>query len=377
MKNESTTLYFKQGSSNKVYTAKLLGHEATDEWTVTFAYGRRGGPMKAGVKTKDPVSYEKAKVIFDKLVHAKQLKGYTTGKDAVAYTDNPNAGKDTGFRPQLLNEVTYEEAEDFYKATMPSVAVQIKWDGERRAAILTKGEDNVFTNRKGQAKGTAQTIDEACTKLISNRPVIFGFELDCEDMGEYLVIFDILRVNDVDMRHQPFAQRAEALIVLRELITAEGLGDQLKVEVPTYPTSLKDFRWFIEHCRAHNEEGVVIRDASAPYTPGRPNSGGPCLKLKFIGEATCIVMGHSDGKRSIEVGVRGVAPPFTKMYMPIGRVTIPPNYDIPAMGQLVEIRYMNIMKGEGAKLFQPRYKGVRTDKTDADSYSSLKFKKEV
>lgn len=372
---QSTTLYFKQGSSDKVYVAKLSETDG-GHWTVTFAYGRRGKPMKQGVKTKQPVPYTDALKIYEALIHAKQLKGYTVDGDAIAFTDNPNAGEDTGFRPQLLNEVTQEEAEEFYLCNFGDVAMQIKWDGERRAAILDKGKDNIFTNRKGQVKGVIEAIDRACTKLISNRPLVSGFELDTEDMGEFLAIFDITRIGNIDMKSRTFRERAETMGILENIIEWEGLGDRLKLELPFYPQSLNEFRLFIEEARAHNEEGVVIRLASAPYEPGRPNSGGNCLKLKFVGECTCEVSGHVAGKRSVTLRVRKDDATGPDAFIPIGKVTIPPNYDIPERYDLVEIKYMNIMRGEGAKLFQPRYKGLRTDKTEADFYSSLKFKKE-
>jgi bifunctional non-homologous end joining protein LigD len=375
MKAETTTLYFKRGSSDKQYTVTLRHHE-DDWWDVLYAYGRRGGPQKTCLKTEMALPYEEAKVVYDKLIHAKQLKGYTADGEAIAFADNPNAGEDTGFRPQLLNEVTLKDAEDFYLTNMPSVAVQTKWDGERRAAILKKGIPNTFTNRKGQAKGIRDTIDTACTELIEG-PLIHSFQLDCEDMGEYLVVFDILSVNEIDMTGKSFAERAESLIVLDCMITHAGLEKYIRVEQPTYPTSLKEFRWLIEHARVHNEEGVVIRLASAPYEPGKPATGGPCLKYKFIGEATCMVIGDVKGKRSMEIAVRSDSFPSTpNKYVPVGKVTIPPNYEMPEIGDLVEVRYMNIMKGDGAKLFQPRYKGLRTDKTKADLHSSLKFKKE-
>lgn len=377
MKSESTTLYFKRGSSDKEYTVRLLSDvDHSDRYNVTYAYGRRGGPQTCRTKNTEALHYEPAKALYSSMIHAKQLKGYTADGEAIAFADNPNAGEDTGFRPQLLNEVTLEDAEDFYLTNMPSVAVQTKWDGERRAAILKKGIPNTFTNRKGQAKGIRDTIDTACTELIEGRPLIHSFQLDCEDMGEYLVIFDILSVNEIDMTGKSFAERAESLSVLDCMITHAGLEKYIRVEQPTYPTSLKEFRWLIEHARAHNEEGVVIRLASAPYEPGKPATGGPCLKYKFIGEATCMVIGDVEGKRSMEIAVRSNSFPSAPIYVPVGKVTIPPNYEMPEIGDLVEVRYMNIMKGDGAKLFQPRYKGLRTDKTKADLYSSLKFKKE-
>jgi bifunctional non-homologous end joining protein LigD len=63
---ESITLYYREGSSDKVYQASIQpqggGH------MVHFAYGRRGSTLTTGTKTTSPVDYPQAKTIFDKLV---------------------------------------------------------------------------------------------------------------------------------------------------------------------------------------------------------------------------------------------------------------------------------------------------------------------
>jgi hypothetical protein len=55
--------------------------------------------------------------------------------------------------------------------------------------------------------------------------------------------------------------------------------------------------------------------------------------------------------RSVEIALGGKA---------IGNVTIPPNHDIPAIGQVVEIRYLYVT-GIGGSLYQPVYLGQRDD----------------
>jgi bifunctional non-homologous end joining protein LigD len=57
---------------------------------------------------------------------------------------------------------------------------------------------------------------------------------------------------------------------------------------------------------------------------------------------------------------------------PVGKVTIPPNYDVPKVGDLVEVRYLYV--GSRGALYQPVYQGVRTDKDGPDTYASLKQK---
>lgn len=73
-KEESVSLYFSQGSSDKEYHASL---EKKDKgWVVNFKYGRRGSASNTGTKTEEPVDYGVAKSVYDKLVVSKVAKGY-------------------------------------------------------------------------------------------------------------------------------------------------------------------------------------------------------------------------------------------------------------------------------------------------------------
>jgi len=73
---KATTLYFKDSKSDKVYKASL--EKEGDFYIVNFAYGKRDGNLKEGTKTKVPVTYEKALLIYDKLVKSKTDKGYVS-----------------------------------------------------------------------------------------------------------------------------------------------------------------------------------------------------------------------------------------------------------------------------------------------------------
>lgn len=366
---KTITLYYKQGKTDKVYIANLS--EDDNGYVVTFAYGRRGKPLRSGQKTTKPVPYEKALEIYAKLVHAKQLKGYTESEESMAFADNPNAGRDTGFRPQLLNSLDYEGAKDFLEEH-GEIIVQVKHDGERRGVHLVQEEKPIFSNRKGQEITLSNPeIIEACQQLIRNRPKIRELTLDCEDMGNQLVIFDILQVDDNDLRGKSFAQRALVLSALRKIILWENLVRYFTVDCGTVVRTQTDLDFIIQETEKRREEGIVLRNPKARYRPGRPNSGGDCMKLKYTASATVQVYEHTPNKRSVGIAVRSG---ISEM-LPIGKVTIPPNYTMPRVGDLVEVEYLYIHHGKGASLFQPQYKGLRSDKSNADSYNSLKFKK--
>lgn len=70
---EQTDLYFQEGSSDKVYHARL--EQSGTGYSVHFSYGRRGGNMTEGYKVQDAPE-EVARKEFDKLVASKVKKGY-------------------------------------------------------------------------------------------------------------------------------------------------------------------------------------------------------------------------------------------------------------------------------------------------------------
>ena len=70
-----TTLHYQAGNSDKVYEVDLccVGEE---RYLVNFRYGKRGGNLKEGTKTVEPVTLAKAEQTFTKLVNSKKVKGY-------------------------------------------------------------------------------------------------------------------------------------------------------------------------------------------------------------------------------------------------------------------------------------------------------------
>ena len=91
---ERITLYYREGSSDKVYQAAI--EPAGERFVVNFAFGRRGSTMNTGTKTNVPVDYAAAKRTFDKLVREKSAKGYTPGADGAPYQQTTNANRGTG-----------------------------------------------------------------------------------------------------------------------------------------------------------------------------------------------------------------------------------------------------------------------------------------
>jgi predicted DNA-binding WGR domain protein len=73
---ETTKLWYYQGSSDKIYEVTLEKIPLSNNWKVTFKYGKRGSTLKEGEKTENPVSYNTARRIYNDLIYSKKKKGY-------------------------------------------------------------------------------------------------------------------------------------------------------------------------------------------------------------------------------------------------------------------------------------------------------------
>jgi len=143
METEQTTLYFREGSSDKVYQVAI--EPAGELFVVNFAYGRRGSTLQTGTKTQSPVDHTEAARIFTKLVSEKKAKGYTPGEDGTPYQHTDKEQKATGILPQLLNPIEEVHARRLLKDT--HWCVQEKKDG-KRVLIYKNGANVTGINRK-------------------------------------------------------------------------------------------------------------------------------------------------------------------------------------------------------------------------------------
>ncbi len=344
-----TTLYFNQGASDKVYTANILPEE--DGFHVHFAYGRRGSSLKAGSKTKTPVSREKAQAIFDKLIKAKIAKGYATDENGAVYSSVQS--EQSGINCQLLNPV--DEAAMIKLCHDNRFIAQEKFDGVRQ--LLEKTASSVRSiNRKGLYTGLSKTISQAVEQLDYDSII-----LDGEGLGDVNAVFDILHLDGNDLTMLPYVERLSILSTL--------YLDNNVVECVQTAFSTDEKLALVLEVKKRHGEGVVFKDISSSYEAGRPSSGGNQLKFKFYETATVKVSGHNDDRRSVRISVLD----STNAAIEVGNVTIPPNHDVPDVGQLVEVRYLYAYPN-GGSLYQPTYLGVRTDKDSPDTKLQLKYK---
>lgn len=343
----AASLYYSNGSSDKEYHVRVDARDAG--FVVNFAYGRRGSALSTGTKTQTPVEYAAAVRIFEKLVNEKQAKGYTTGEDGTPYQHTTASGQVSGLLPQLLNVA--DEADVSRIINDPAWCMQQKFDG-RRLMLRKVGDAVEAINKLGLVVSVAAPIVEAANAVEGD------FILDGEVIGDRLFVFDLLSSGGDDLRGKPYRERYAALVDL-----LAGGGPHISFVDCWAGAADKVQR--LAALKADGAEGVVFKLWETPFAPGRPNSGGPQLKFKFVATLSAVVT-MINTQRSVGLSLLG-----EDGWQSVGNVTIPPNHDVPSIGAVVEVRYLYAAPAQ----VQPVYLGERSDVEAPECVTAqLKFK---
>lgn len=345
-----------KGTSDKVYIIRLDESPTGDAFTrykVTGFGARRGEALKeypkyegddldAALKAFAKLEKEKRKEYVDDFAPEQSGAGITVSAPTNAQGDGPQV--------QLANPVDEEQAKDLLADR--AWGMQEKFNGRRMTVVVQAGRAQSY-NRNGQPTD--------CRAVEQQAAVLPDCILDGELLGREFRVFDM--ANEPE---RPFKARwKEVLARTQELALMFPGGERLVFAARLWvdPALKRDA---LETLRAANAEGVVFRKLDAPYTAGRPNSGGDLLKHKFWASATVEVL-KVNTQRSVQVGLY-IDHALRKM---CGNVTIPVGTDLPKPGQLIEVRYLYATAG--GQLYQPTYLGVRTDKPRPDAESQLKY----
>lgn len=361
------SLFYNQGSSNKVYNLDI--RQVENSFELYAVYGRVGKPMRQNlIDTFDTI--EGATEEAGRRAHLKKLKGYAED-NATQVAEVLDTGlPTTNVLPQLANTIK-DQAKLRKWIQDHNFCMQTKHDGERRIAGVQDGKV-VASNRRGQGVTLNTDIAEELLSMWE-RCDKADFLVDGEDMGDRFIVFDVIQWLGEDLRDTPFKVRTSHVIGSLGIWNEYGEGgeDPIVVDSPTWPEDLSDelgkmcdeSAFLLFKDANHHEEGIILRDADAVYTTGRPNSGGAIIKVKNVTTATCVAGNRNNSKRSISILIEDVL---------MGNVTIPPNYDIPNPGDFIEVEYLYAYPN--GSLYQPVYKGVRTDKDCSDTLDSLRYK---
>lgn len=346
-------LSFTGGGSDKVYHCAI--EERKDGlFVVPFAYGRRGNTLTRGFKTTVPVNRDKAEDVYEKLIKEKAGKGYIPAPGVsgpvfvssdVFRTEMPELPEaeekpKSGILPQLLNPCTEQEVRILVND--PDWGMQEKKDGERRMVRLAKDGTVHFINRKGFIIPETPQIKAAVAAL--GVPCL----LDGEQIGDTLHCFGMLEYRGKSLKNKPYSEVFSTLSIALNGFTGSGL------EIVPLARTAEEKLALLESTRVAQSEGIVLKRLDSLYMANRPASGGDYLKFKYWETASCVVVGIND-KRSVQLGVLNDSGELIN----VGNVTIPPNKQIPAVNEIVEIRYLYAYKG--GCLFQPQFEGKRND----------------
>lgn len=359
------SLYYREGTSDKVYHLSLERISNADEYTVKYAYGRRGSALKTGSKNSSPMSISSAKMLYDATLREKLAKGYqpmiSTGNPAksIPVVAEKNS---LGFAPNLLTPI--DDVGLNNALASPTWIAQPKMDGVR--LFLEKktesGKPVVYGyNRKGVSVPVpvevVESVQAANAYYEDGCP---DFLLDGELIGDQYYAFDLLRLNGKDHRISSFYNRYNFLTQL-----FEDLGDE-HIRIVPIAKDHEEKRELYQSLKLGNKEGIVFKQQAAGYYSGRT---GYALKYKFYSTASCVVVQLNGNKRS--VGLKVYDKNDDSVF--VGNCTIPMNHPVPQYGDIVEIKYLYAYPG--GSLYQPSYLGVRNDLHYNDcTIDQLKYK---
>src|SRR5580658_9072889 len=290
MQPERAELYFQQGSSDKVYHLQL--ENVQDQWSVQAQWGRRGSALQSDVKVNG-TSYEEARRVYDRILQEKTGKGYqvahatANGNEPIA-VGLPATKEHSGHTPELLTPI--EEPGALLLAQDASWWFQQKFDGRRLAVQKSEGTYSGI-NKLGQIIPIDSRLAESLDRVQAQ-----GFLADGEITDSHFYIWDLLSVNDTDLRIQPYEIRYVQLTRL-----FRGVHTALRVcETAMTP---KAKRAFVKAMHDANAEGFVCKNRYAAHAGGR---AGQHFKCKFVSTASFLVgpkpeKKADDGHRSIAV----------------------------------------------------------------------------
>jgi len=327
---------------------------------VVVQWGRRGSGYNEGTKAAQ-VDLAAAKKAFDRVVHQKTHKGYEIatpshqptdvappdGQGSASKAAGATARPTIGTRAQLLN--TIDEATLKTVIEDDAFVAQQKLDG-MRMLVHVEG-DIVATNREGKETVLPPVVVHALEDAPEG--TIFDGELLSLPTPTYWV-FDLLAYADEDLTEAGYQERYQRLESI-------GVDTEDVLLVPTAWT-VDDKKQLYKKLEAQNAEGIVLKRRDAEYSPGRPSSGGPQLKYKFVKSADVLITKNAGNAYSMAVYEQGSLRDIGKVFAGTTNASRQQlDQELAAGNQpVVEVQYLYATGGD--KLFQPVFLRFRDDK---------------
>lgn len=236
----------------------------------------------------------------------------------------------------------------------PRWAMQYKADGIRY--LITVQDGHVHSvGRNGQ---TMTGLTKETLAVLRTLPGTW--QLDGELLpGKKLVLFDVVRANELISPKSPYSDRMVALQLVQK---------HTGIDVLSTAVTPDEKRAMFECAVAEQREGVILRALDAPYLYGKRDARY-LKKVKFIKEADChltaLGVGTSQGKYT-----NGSAKDNAELTLyddagqphSVGKASTIGKRPTPKVGDVWEVHFLYCVDKINPRLVQPRLVRVRKDK---------------
>jgi bifunctional non-homologous end joining protein LigD len=358
---ESIELFFKEGSSDKVYNLQLV--QTGSNFRVDFQYGRRGSTLTTGSKVQD-VDLTTARKAYNKVMGEKTGKGYQVmaGKSNGAFsTPVADIKKDTAW--QSSDEFVPMPTRKFGSVKRVSAIPQQPHPIMEEDLDKYLNDDRYGTSEKKDGKSMMVYKNPGSFRATNKKGIDCGYPTDFEKglanvdqiiangeaIGQTLFLYDLLELDGEDLRPLGYQKRFERL---------SGLQFQEGCEIVPVAVGATEKRALYDKMVAEKREGVIFKLLDEPYTAGKT---GSMLKLKLVDELSAKVVEGRPGKNSIGLELLDDNGSWQFMgYCTVSSAQMKMIVEKRFYANIVaEIRYLYCLKG--GHLYQPCFKGIRDD----------------
>lgn len=309
--------------------------------------------------TPDEVKWRQIKDAYDMIMSLRHLAAGTDPDVVIVRRTTPVSPVNNAARaatspvdpdliiPQLLTSITEDQVEAYLENL--EYGCQEKKDGKHLTLQIKDGQ-LIVRNKKGIACGCSPDFES------SLRAIGCDLLIDGEQIGDKFWTWDILEFDGQDIRDWAYLSRYMKLTKL-------SFGNAIKIL--KLAISPEDKRTMYNELLANGKEGIVFKNMSAPFTPGK---GQDQFKFKFYAECSVIVVQGRDGRASI--GMELINEQGSREF--VGYCSCNRR---PPLESVVEIKYLYAYRG--GCLYQPAFKEIRDDvDVNECTTSQLKYKSE-
>jgi bifunctional non-homologous end joining protein LigD len=339
-------LFCTKDGADKEYHVEII--EVPGGYSLKILNGKRGA-AKEQKGDKPVLTLDQATKEFDRLVKEKTSpkKGYTTDASGIGYATSEIAGKMSGNMPHLLVPITLDRLHELVNDD--AYGFEEKIDGERLMIDVQGG--NIKTSNK---LGVINCVSNAIVHGIGQLSIA-DILLDGENRNHEFHVFDILRLNGVCLKSKSTLERWQ---IFSDLTKGANWPDVIK-PVFLHTGSEQKVAFLRDALRSDREnfiEGIVAKQLSAPYVPGRAApKQATHLKYKLVEDSSCVVVAVSKTKRSATLGLFDES----NLIREVGNVGIPANQNMPNVGDVIDVQYRHLyLQGD---LCEPVYLKPRSD----------------